>query len=72
MRLTSIGDLYFDLDALTEALEAYRRARSVAETIGDELIPIYLDISEGKIAAYQGDHEGAQLSLTRAYECSRR
>ena len=66
--LTSIGDLYFDLDAMEEALEAYQRARSVAQAIDDELIPIYLDISEGKIAVYQRDYDSAQISLERAHQ----
>lgn len=52
--LTSIGDLYRDLEATSEALDAYRWARLIARQIMDRFLLMYLDLSEASLARAQG------------------
>ncbi len=52
--LTSIGDLYRDLQATHEATDAYRWARLIARQISDRFLLLYLDLSESALARTQG------------------
>ncbi len=60
--LTSIGDLYRDLEAPQEASEAYRQAWQIAQHIKDRYLQFYLNLVQGRLAAGQKDlHQAAEL-----------
>ncbi|HWQ04402.1 MAG TPA: tetratricopeptide repeat protein [Longilinea sp.] len=61
--LASIGDLYFDLDAVDEAMEAYERARVLNTDINDQNLAIYIDISEAHITQNSGDSRRSKVLL---------
>jgi DNA-binding SARP family transcriptional activator len=65
--LTSIGDLYRDLDAPQESLEAYQQARQIAQRIKDRYLIYYLNLAEGVLARVQKqmDHARETLNLAR-------
>lgn len=52
--LTSIGDLYRDLQATHEAMDAYRWARLIARQINDRFLLLYLDLAESALSRSQG------------------
>ncbi len=52
--LTSIGDLYRDLEAVGEALDAYRWARLIARQTNERFLLLYLDLAEAGMARLQG------------------
>jgi ATP/maltotriose-dependent transcriptional regulator MalT/two-component SAPR family response regulator len=52
--LTSLGDLYRDLDALDEAEEAYKQARGISYHISDQGLTVYLDLAEAILARLRG------------------
>ena len=58
--LASIGDLYRDLEAPQESLEAYRQARQIAQRIKDRYLVFYLDLAEGVLARLQDNPERAR------------
>lgn len=64
--LTSIGDLYRDLDATSEALDAYRWARMIARQIMDSFLIMYLDLSEANLARAQNQFFRANELLSSA------
>jgi LuxR family maltose regulon positive regulatory protein len=59
--LSSIGDVYADLDAPDAGRQAYQEARQVAERIQNRFLLIYLDLAEAILACSNGE-----LSLARA------
>ena len=60
--LSSIGDLYSDLDASDAALKAYQDARQVAEHIQNRFLLIYLDLAEAALACSKGElHQASNL-----------
>ncbi len=67
--LASIGDLYFDLDAIDEAMEAYARARAINSDLNDQNLGIYIDLSEAHIIQNSGDTRGSRGLLD---QCSNR
>ncbi len=71
--LASIGDLYRDVDAAEEALEAYRQSRPIALRISDRSLLFYLDLMEAALVRAAGQFERAgQLLKTaqRAFQIS--
>lgn len=64
--LASIGDLYRDLGAPQESLEAYRQARQIAQRIKDRYLLFYLDLAEGVLARLQDNPEKARDLLSSA------
>ncbi len=60
LALSSIGDLYAELDAAEAALDAYRQARDIARRIGYGFLLLYLDLAEAAVNRSQGE-------FTRAY-----
>jgi LuxR family transcriptional regulator, maltose regulon positive regulatory protein len=64
--LTSIGDLYRDLEATNEALDAYRWARLIAKQIMDRFLLLYLDLAEAGMARSQGQFFQANDLLVSA------
>jgi LuxR family transcriptional regulator, maltose regulon positive regulatory protein len=65
--LTSIGDLYQELDAVQETLEAYRQARLIAQQIRDGYLIYYLNLVEGRLKQTQGEPALAQELLQVAH-----
>jgi ATP/maltotriose-dependent transcriptional regulator MalT/DNA-binding SARP family transcriptional activator len=61
--LTSIGDLYQELDAVRETLEAYRQAREVALRVQDGFLLVYLNLVEARLKLTHGEMEPARLLL---------
>ena len=64
--LAGLGDLYRDLEAYTEATEAYRQAGALAGRIGEAYLVFYLDLSRGILARRQRQFNKAQEYLTSA------
>lgn len=65
--LTSIGDLYLELDAIQETLEAYRQARVIAERIREGYLMFYLSLVEARLKQSLGDlpHAKEQLEVAQ-------
>ena len=51
--LAGLGDLYRDLDAFTESLEAYNQAAALAERAEERYLLFYLDLARGVLARRQ-------------------
>ena len=64
--LAGLGDLYRDLEAYTEATEAYRQAGALAGRIGEAYLVFYLDLSRGILARRQRQFNKAQEYLASA------
>lgn len=64
--LTSLGDLYRDLDAYQEALDVYRQAQSIAKQLNDGFLLFYLDLAEGVLNRISEDFSKAKLGFTSA------
>ena len=64
--LTSIGDLYQELEALQETQEAYRQAREVAQRIQDGYLLSYLNLVEARLKQTIGETAKAKELLTAA------
>ncbi|MRR31102.1 tetratricopeptide repeat protein, partial [bacterium] len=61
--LVSIGDLYFDLDAFDEALEAYARARTLNADVNDQNLDIFIDLSEAHLVQHTNDSQRSRALL---------
>lgn len=70
--LTSIGDLYQDLQAVNEAVKAYRQAYITAQRIGDQALLIYLDLAEAGLARTQKRYKQAEERLSTAWEMAQK
>jgi LuxR family transcriptional regulator, maltose regulon positive regulatory protein len=68
--LTSLGDMYRDINALEEAHEAYRQARPVALRINDRHLLFYLDMGEATLACLEGQAEQAERLLGLAEQAA--
>jgi len=66
--LTSLGDLYRDLDANHEALDVYNQANAIAKQLNDGFLLFYLDLAEGILYRISGDPTKANLSFDSAAE----
>jgi len=66
--LTSIGDLYLELDATQETLEAYRQARVIAERIKDGYLMFYLSLVEARLKQTLNDLPHARELLFTAQQ----
>lgn len=66
--LSSIGDLYQELDAVQETLEAYRQAREVAQRVQDGYLLFYLNLVEARVKLSQNDLLRAEELLRAAQE----
>ncbi len=51
--LAGLGDLYRDLEAYNESMEAYRQAASLAERTEERYLLFYLDLARGVLARRQ-------------------
>jgi len=66
LAVSSIGDLYADLDAVEAALDAFRQAREVAQRIDYKHLLFYLDLAEAALNRGQGDLARARVLLESA------
>ncbi len=66
--LTSIGDLYRDLDAPQESQEAYQQARQIGQRIKDRFLLYYLDLADGVLARKLKQLDRARGLLNSARE----
>lgn len=64
--LASIGELYQDLDAVQEALEAYRQAREISQRIQQQYLLFYLNIMEVRLKLLHNELEQAEQLLRMA------
>ncbi len=55
LAVSSIGDLYADLDAVEAALDAYRQARDIAQRINYGFLLLHLDLAEASLSRRQGN-----------------
>ena len=53
--LTGIGDIYVELNALDEALNAYQQARAIAQRLHINSLQVYLYIQEAVMACGKGN-----------------
>lgn len=65
--LTSLGDLYADLDARQPAKQAYEQAYEVARRIQDRYLCFYLDLARVSLARKDGDFDRANHLLEQAW-----
>lgn len=68
--LTSVGDLYRDLDAVEESQEAYHQARPIALRVNDRFLNFYLDLVEASLARLQGQAARADRLIAIATEAA--
>jgi LuxR family transcriptional regulator, maltose regulon positive regulatory protein len=65
--MTSIGDLYLELDASEAAAKTYKNALEIAERINDRFLLFYLSLVHVNILLKRGTVEKAHLMLDRAW-----
>ena len=66
LSLSSLGDLYRDLDAFREAVDVYKQAQSIAKQLDDRFLLFYLDLAEGVLERISGDLPKANFLLQAA------
>jgi DNA-binding SARP family transcriptional activator len=64
--LTSIGDLYADLEAFESAWNAYSHAAVLVEHMDDTFLRLYLSVAQAALARLQGDRSKAHEYLQKA------
>ena len=64
--LTGLGDLYRDLEAYDESMEAYRQAGALAERSEERYLLFYLDLARGVLARRQDRFPTARELLLAA------
>jgi LuxR family maltose regulon positive regulatory protein len=64
--LTGIGDIYIELNALDEALDAYQQASSIAQRLHLTILQVYLNVQEAVIACEKGDIAGSYRLIEEA------
>jgi ATP/maltotriose-dependent transcriptional regulator MalT/DNA-binding SARP family transcriptional activator len=70
--LASIGDLYRNLDAYHESLEAYSDAMKIAQNIEDQYLVLYLRLAETRIKILQKQFKQANTLLDLAFNQAKR
>jgi two-component SAPR family response regulator len=70
--LASIGDLYKDLDAYHESLDAYSEAMKIAQSIEDQYLVLYLRLAETRIKILQKQFKQATTLLDLAFNQAKR
>ncbi|HOJ00105.1 MAG TPA: tetratricopeptide repeat protein [Anaerolineaceae bacterium] len=70
--LASIGDLYRNLDAHQESLEAYSDAMKIAQDIEDQYLVLYLRLAETRIKILQKQFKQATTLLELAFNQAKR
>jgi two-component SAPR family response regulator len=66
--LTSLGDLYKDLDAYEESLDVYKQAEMIVRQTNDQFLLFYLSLAEGILNRIAGEFTKANVAFTIANE----
>ncbi len=66
LSLTSLGDLYRELESSREALDVYKQAYAIAKQLNDGFLLFYLDLAEGVLNRLSKDFTKAKLSFESA------
>jgi len=61
--LTTLGDLYRDIEAFNEASDVYHQARMITRRVKDQFLCIYLDLAEANLSIKNNDYFQAQRLL---------
>ena len=69
--LTSLGDLYRDLEAYREALDVYKQAHDIAKQLGNRFLIFYLDLAEGVLNRIQGKMTRAENLIEAALDTAK-
>lgn len=70
--LASIGDLYKDLDAYNESLDAYSKAGDIAQNIEDQFLVLYTRLAQTRIKTLQHQLNHADTLLDSAYSLAKK
>ncbi|MGI6741022.1 MAG: tetratricopeptide repeat protein [Brevefilum sp.] len=63
LSLASLGDLYRDLDAFSEAMDVYKQAQAIAKQLNDQFLVFYLDLAESVVSRMSGNLEKASVLM---------
>ncbi len=66
LSLSSLGDLYRDLDAFREAVDVYKQAQVIGKQLDDRFLLFYTDLAEGALERISGDLTKAKFLLESA------
>lgn len=66
--LTSLGDLYKDLDAFQESLDVYKKAENIAKQTNDQFLVYYLGLAEGALNRISGEFSKAEAVFEKIKE----
>ncbi len=69
--LASIGDILRDLEAISEAEQAYQKALAINERIKDRFLTVYLGLAEAELALNTCNHEKAKMLGFQALDQAR-
>ncbi len=72
LAMSSLGDLYAEVEAPEAALDAYRQARDQAQRIDYRFLLFYLDVAEAGIHRSRGEVSHARILLESAHQEARR
>ncbi len=72
LTLSSLGDLYADVEAPAAALDAYRQARDQAQRIDYRFLLFYLDVAEAAVHRRLGEISRARVLLESAHRGAQR
>jgi len=70
--LASIGDLYKDLEATEEALDAYQKSLEIAQRISDQFLILYLKISGAHLDIIAGNFSQAEMQIQTAFAIAKK
>ncbi len=70
--LASIGDLYKDLDAHKEAIEAYQQAMEKAQEIEDHILIFYLKMARARMHLLERQFKKAEVQIRSAQSDAKR
>jgi LuxR family maltose regulon positive regulatory protein len=70
--LTSLGDLYCDIQAYPEARQAYLLARSASEGLNELNLQTYLTLSEARLERYLGNYSKAHQLIKSVLQTTRK
>ena len=54
--LASLGDLYRDIEAFSEAIDVYHQSERIARKIRDYFLLFYIDMAKTNLAILKGDY----------------
>lgn len=70
--LASIGDLYKDLDANKEAVEAYQQAMEKAQQVEDQILIFYLKMARARMSLIDRQFKKAEIQIRSAQSLAKK